>query len=137
MESSTQQGQKHTGLAIAVAVAAAVFFYIVYQSLFTFIIKVYASYDASFGTGFGTLLFVLGSNVLAFLSGTVVARRAFPKANAAGLFYGIATLLVVLGAVSVLGELARPDGTWVVALINAAIIAITIFAVRMLLLSHA
>jgi hypothetical protein len=137
MESSIQQRPKHTGLAIGVAVTAAVFFYVAYQFLFTFIIKVYASYDASFATGFGALLLVLGSNVLAFLSGAVVARRAFPKANAAALFYGIATLLVVLGTVSVLGELARPDAAWVVALINAAAIAITIFAVRMLLLSHA
>jgi len=137
MESSTQQGQKHTGLAFGVAVGASAFFYLVYQSLFTFIIDVYASYDPSFATGFGALFLVLGSNVLAFLSGVVVARRAFPRANAAGLFYGLATLLVVLGAVSVLRELGRPDGTWVVALINTVTIAITIFAIRTLLLSHA
>jgi hypothetical protein len=101
------------------------------------IIDGYGSYDPSFSTGFGALFLVLGSNVFAFLSGVVFARMTFPRANAAGLFYGLATLLVVLGAVSVLRELGRPDGTWVVVLINTVTIAITIFAIRMLLLSHA
>ena len=137
MESSIQQGQKHTGWAICVAVGAAALFYVVYQFLFALIIDVYASYDPSFATGFGALLFVLGSNVLAFLSGAIVARKAFPRANVAGLFYGLATLLVVLGVLAVSRELGRADGTWVIALINAVIIAVTIFAVRILLLSHA
>jgi hypothetical protein len=59
MEPSTRQGQKRTGLAISVAVGAAVFFYLVYQFLFTFIIDVYGSYDPTFATGFGALVLVL------------------------------------------------------------------------------
>src|SRR6266851_5343748 len=92
----------HTGWAIAFSVVAAIFFYVIYQFLFALIIDAYASYDPSFATGLGALvLFVFGSNVLAFLSGAVVARKAFPKANTIGLFYGLATLLVAFAVLSV------------------------------------
>jgi hypothetical protein len=130
------QAPKHTGLAIVVAVGAAVFFYIIYNALFSFIISAYASYDASFASGFGALVLArFGSNICAFLSGAIVARKAFSKANSFGLFYGLATLIVVLAALSVLREI--PDGSWMVAVINIAINATIIFVVRMVLLSDA
>jgi len=134
MQSQIQRSGKHTGWAIAIAILAAVFFYVVYHLLFTFIIGAYASYDPSFATGFGALiLLVFGSNVLAFLSGAVVARKAFPKANAIGLFYGLATLLVTLGAIAALREAGRPDGNWMIAAVNIIVIGITILAVRVYL----
>ena len=138
MQLPIERSGKHTGWAIAVALVAAVFFYVGYRLLFTFIIGTYASYDSSFGAGFGALvLLVFGSNVLAFLSGAVVARKAFPSANVIGLFYGLATLLVALGAVAVLREIGGPDGNWVVAAVNVIVIAMTIFAVRVYLFSDA
>jgi hypothetical protein len=137
-QSPIQQGGKNTGWAIGVAVGAAVFFYIVYQLLFRFVIGAFASYDPSFATGFGALtLLVFGSNVLAFLSGAVVSRRIFPKSNTAGLFYGLATLLVTLTVLSVLLEMVRPDGTWLAAIITVVVNAITILAVRVFLLVDA
>jgi hypothetical protein len=127
---------KHTGWAIGLALAATAFFYIVYRLLFGFVISAYASYDPSFASGLGALAFMgFGSNVLAFLSGVVVSRRVFPRASIIGLFYGLATLLVVVTALAVLVELGRSDGHWIVALINIAISATTILAIRLLLFS--
>ena len=137
MQSTIGRSGKHTGWAISVALAAAIFFYVLYRMLFTFVIGAYASYDPSFATGFGALvLLVFGSNVLSFLSGAIVARRAFPQASAVGLFYGLATLLVFLGVAAVVREMIRPDGSLIVASVNVAVIAITIFAVRVYLLSQ-
>ena len=134
--SDTQQHGKNTGWAIIVAVIAAFFFYIAYWLLFTFVVGVYAAYDQSFSTSLGALvLVVFGSNVLAFASGAIVARKAFPRANPTGLFYGLATLLIALAAIMLLRELARPDWSWVVIAINVAVAAITIFVVRAFLLS--
>jgi hypothetical protein len=138
LQSSIPNGGKHTGWAIAVAVAAAAFFYGIYWLLFAFIIGAYASYDPSFATGFGALVLLgFGPNVLGLLSGATVARKAFPQANAAGLFYGFATLLVALTVLAVLREFGRPEGTWAVVAVNLVITAITIFAVRVLLLLSA
>jgi hypothetical protein len=132
-----QQDGKHTGWAIGLALAVTVLFYFVYRLLFGFVISAYASYDSSFASGLGALAFMgFGSNVLAFLSGVAVSRKVFPRASSVGLFYGIATLLVAFTALAVLTELGRSDGYWVVALINIAISAVTIVAVRLLLSSH-
>jgi hypothetical protein len=132
----TQNGHKYTGLAIGVAIGASIVFYLLYHFLFSFIVGAYASYDETFASGLGAfVLVVLGSNILAFSSGASVARKAFPKASVVGIFYGLATLLFALAAVAVLRELARSDGSWIVATVNVAIIAVTIFAVRVVLLS--
>lgn len=135
MQSSAEQGGKRTGWAIAVALVATVFFYIVYGLLFEFIVQAYASYDPSFATGVGALvLLVFGSHVLAFVSGATLAHRVFPQASATGLFCGLTTLLVFFAAMSVMREAVQADGSWIAAAVNVTVVAITIFALRLLLL---
>ena len=130
------QPPQRTGWATFVAILFAFAFYLLYRILFTFVIAAYANYDPSFATGIGALvLLTFGTNALGFLSGAAVARKIFPRANAHSMYYGLATFLVVLTAISVLAEMARYDGTWFVALVNVVVTIVTIFVLKLFLAS--
>lgn len=135
--SAPRRKHRHTGWAILFALIGSIIFYVIYRILFTFVIAAYASYDPRFGSGLGALvLLVFGSTALGCLSGTVVAQKLFPRASSIGLFYGLSSLLVVSGVLSTFVELNRYDYSWMVIAINIAVIAVSIFLVRFVLIDN-
>lgn len=135
--SAPRRKNRHTGWAILFALIGSIIFYVIYRILFTFVIAAYASYDSGFGSGLGALVFlVFGSTALGCMSGAVIARKLFPRANSIGLFYGLSSLLVVSGVLSVFVELSRYDYSWPVIAINVAVIAVSIFLVRFVLIDN-
>ncbi len=130
-----QDAPQHTGWAILTAIALSLVFYALYRMLFTFVVGIYASYDPRFASGLGALvLVVFGSNILGFLSGTVVARRLFTRASGIGLFYGLATALVIICLISILTEMGRYDWSLVAVAVNLLITGISIMVVKITLL---
>jgi hypothetical protein len=128
---------KNTGWAIFVSVFLAFAFYFIYRVLFTFVIASYAKYDPSFASGIGALIFmVFGTNVLAFMSGSIIAKRLFPKASRTGMFYGLATLLVVIGAMAILNEMSQNDPSIIVISSNLIVLAVTVFVLKITLLEN-
>lgn len=126
---------KRTGWAIAVAIALSFVFYVIYRMLFSLVVSVYASYDPSFGVGLGA--FVLlgpGANVLSMLSGAATVKSFFKKANMIGVYYGMATFMVVIGVIQILREAARPDASLLVVIVLLITIAAAIIATRFVLI---
>ena len=135
MTSLTSTESKYTGWAIALALIATIFFYLIYQFLFLLIVYSYASYDRSFATGLGALLLlVIGSNVLASMSSMIVTHKVFPKADRAGLFYGVATTLALLTCFGVAKELNQEDGNWVPMVVQIITLVLSVLAMRVVLL---
>ena len=133
---------QRTGLAIIVSLALVFCFFLLYMQLFGFIVSIYADYDPSFGTGFGALiLLVLAPNVLSFLSAAVVSKQFFPHANRVVLFYGLTIILVLMFLGVVVGELQRQDTDSftlsVILLIDAAILVVTVFSMKLVLVPKA
>lgn len=127
---------QNTGWAIVSAIGLSLVFYIVYIILFSFVVAAYAAYDRSFATGFGALVLLgLGPNVLAMLSGAATAKTLFKRANKSGMFYGMATFMVVVGGLQIAGELSRPDASWIVVVILSVTIAVSIIAIRFVLIN--
>lgn len=127
---------KNTGWAILVTFVAWAIFYTLYRILFTFVVAAYAKYDPSFATGIGALiLLVFGTNILGILSAVIVTLKIFPRANQTGMFYGISSLIIILGGYSIIKEFTRYDSSWFVVILNVVIILASITVVRFLLLS--
>jgi hypothetical protein len=122
---------KKTGLAIFSSTIIAIFFYIIYRALFTFIVSIYSIYNPSFGNGIGALiLIVLGSNIFSFLSASACVKKIFPLANMDGIFYGLASLLVFMLLISIMFELNKNDYSLLVILIQCLVVGLTIYAIR-------
>jgi hypothetical protein len=110
-------------------------FYVVYKILFGILLELYAGYDRSFSRGLGALvLMVFATNVLGFMSGAITARKIFPAANPDGMFYGLSTFLIIMGVLQVVSDMSRYGSSLAVIIINAIVIALSIAAVRAVLL---
>lgn len=124
----------HTGAAIVVAIVVSIIFYTLYRLLFSFVVGTYASYDPAFANGIGSLVLIaFGSSVLALVAGVAAARKLFPRADATGLFYGVATFVTLDGILTVFRELGRIDGNWIFVAIDILVAAVSVFAIWALL----
>jgi hypothetical protein len=128
-EEGATKAPARTGFAIATALVAAVIFNFAYSILFGSVAVLFAnnaSDDSLWNVGIAALV-AFGSNFLCCLSGAAVAKRLFPRANFARVFYAFVTLLVLGGVAIALRESVDAAGSAVVVGVYILTIAITIF----------
>jgi hypothetical protein len=131
-EEGATKAPTRTGFAIVTALVAAVIFNFAYSILFGSMASHFAnsagsaSDDSLLNVGIAALV-AFGSNFLSCLSGAGLAKRLFPRANFARVFYAFVTLLVLGGVAIALRESVDQAGSAVVVGVYILTIAITIF----------
>jgi hypothetical protein len=124
---SAAKAPARTGLAIATAIVAAIILNFAYAVLFGFVASLFASTseDSAMSVGIAALV-AFGTNFFSCLSAAAVAKRLFPGANFARVFYAFVALLILGGVAIALRESVDPAGSAVVIAIYILIIAVTI-----------
>jgi hypothetical protein len=123
-----------TALAIVAAAIAMTLFYYVNRVLFDFVVAAYKFYDPSFVAGIGAIVFMgLGTNTLGTIFGVAVTKRIFPRASSRGVYYGLSTIIIISGLTFLEQKATSSDGKLAIAWINFAIIAVTIYALKLFL----
>lgn len=128
LEGATK-GPARTAFAIVTALVAAVVFNFAYSIVFGSVASQFVSNagdDSLLYVGIAALV-AFGSNFLSCFSGAALAKRLFPRASFARVFYAFVTLLVLGGVAIALRESVDPTGSAIVVGIYILTIVITIF----------